>query len=107
MQAFGGLIGAQVLSIISDLFGYERRGVLPWVLSCLLCRSVHYWRTLRIVFSQSDQLACAIYFGGCIGHRVGTDVDPVHSSMTDHVVVDNKNPKFKALEEIIQNPRQL
>ena len=24
---FGGLIGAQVFSIISDIFGYERRGV--------------------------------------------------------------------------------
>ncbi|MBK7439746.1 MAG: hypothetical protein IPI77_24115 [Saprospiraceae bacterium] len=41
---FGGLIGAQVLAIISDIFGYERRG----------------WRWVR-----GDEFVCHRFYSGC------------------------------------------
>ncbi len=58
---FGGLIGAQVLSIISDLFSYEERGkAMGSVMSAFAIAS-----TLGVPFAlvhcQCLQLACTIF----------------------------------------------
>ncbi len=104
---FGGLIGAQVLSIISDLFGYERRGAaMGAVMSSFAVASI-IGVPFALYLANLISWHAPFILVGVLGIALVPMLIRYIPSMTDHVVVDNKNSKFKALEEIIQNPRQL
>ena len=47
---FGGLIGAQVISIISDLFVYERRGRAMGAAMSAFAISLYHWNPTGLVF---------------------------------------------------------
>ena len=47
---FGGLIGAQVISIISDLFVYERRGRAMGAAMSAFAISLYHWNPTGLIF---------------------------------------------------------
>ncbi len=103
---FGGLIGAQVLSIISDIFGYERRGVaMGAVMSSFAIAS-----TLGVPFSL--YLANAIswhapfLFVGILGIAIIPLLNKYIPEMKDHVNQENPASKLRILNEVIHNRYQ-
>lgn len=103
---FGGLIGAQVLSIISDIFGYERRGLaMGAVMSSFAIAS-----TLGVPFSL--YLANAIswhapfLFVGILGIAIIPLLNKYIPEMEGHVNQENPASKLKILNEVIHNKHQ-
>jgi MFS transporter, DHA1 family, inner membrane transport protein len=104
---FGGLIGAQVLSIVSDIFGYERRGAaMGAVMSSFAIAS-----TLGVPFAL--YLANAISWHapfllvGILGFVLVPLLQKYIPEMKDHVSSEAPSSKIKVLNEVIHNPHQV
>ncbi|MEP7266989.1 MAG: MFS transporter [Saprospiraceae bacterium] len=104
---FGGLIGAQVLSIISDIFGYERRGAaMGSVMSSFAVAS-----TLGVPFALYLANAFSWHAPFLLVGVMGIVMIPLLNkyipNMTDHVSKEPAVSKIKILKEVIHNPRQI
>lgn len=104
---FGGLIGAQVLSIISDIFGYERRGMaMGAVMSSFAIAS-----TLGVPFAL--YLANAIswhapfLFVGILGFGMVPLLNKYIPEMMEHVNTESPTSKLDILREVLQNRYQI
>ncbi len=104
---FGGLIGAQVLSIISDIFGYERRGMaMGAVMSSFAIAS-----TLGVPFAL--YLANAIswhapfLFVGFLGLGMIPLLNKYIPEMKEHVNTENPMTKLNILKDVLRNKHQI
>lgn len=104
---FGGLIGAQVLAIISDVFGYERRGMaMGAVMSSFAIAS-----TLGVPFAL--YLANAIswhapfLFVGFLGFGLIPLLNKYIPEMKEHVNTENPTTKLNILKEVLKNKHQI
>lgn len=102
---FGGMVGAQVLSIISDIFPYEQRGkAMGSVMSAFAIAS-----TLGVPFA----LYLANHFSwhapfllvGGLGVFVIPLIIKYIPSMTDHLRKENGQSPFDALMNVVRQPQ--
>ncbi|MBK7439760.1 MAG: MFS transporter [Saprospiraceae bacterium] len=103
---FGGLIGAQVLAIISDIFGYERRGMaMGAVMSSFAIAS-----TLGVPFALYLANAISWHAPFILVGVLGIGLIPLLvkyiPEMKEHVQ-DKGSSKLKILREVIHNPKQV
>ena len=104
---FGGLIGAQVLSIISDIFGYERRGAaMGAVMSSFAVAStigVPFALYLANIFSWHAPFILV----GLMGIVIVPFVMKFVPAITGHVQTKNeKAHPFEALINVLQSRQQ-
>ncbi len=104
---FGGLIGAQVLSIVSDVFAYERRGAaMGAVMSSFSIAStigVPFALYLSNVFSWHAPFLLVGFLGIIIIPLISKYVP----AMDAHIVKrEEASNKFEVLKTVWQNPRQ-
>lgn len=104
---FGGLIGAQVLSMVSDLFGYERRArAMGAVMSAFAVAS-----TLGIPFalylSNLISWHAPFYLVGGLGLLIIPLIVLYLPSMTGHITVGvGAGEKWKVLTGVLEDARQ-
>lgn len=104
---FGGLIGAQVLSMVSDLFGYERRArAMGAVMSAFAVAS-----TLGIPFalylSNLISWHAPFYLVGGLGLLIIPLIVYYLPSMTSHIQQGaGAGEKWKILTGVLEDPRQ-
>lgn len=104
---FGGLIGAQVLSIISDIFGYERRGAaMGAVMSSFAVAS-----TLGVPFALYLANAISWHAPFILVGLLGIGMIPLLNKyipeMKEHVNTENTDSKLKVLNEVLHNRKQV
>ncbi len=104
---FGGLIGAQVLAIISDTFGYERRGAaMGAVMSSFAVAS-----TLGVPFALYLANAFSWHAPFILVGVLGIIMIPLLNKhipeMKEHVNTDEVKTKLRILNEVIHNKKQL
>jgi predicted MFS family arabinose efflux permease len=102
---FGGLIGAQVLSIVADLVPYERRGAaMGAIMSAFAIAStigVPFALYLSNLFSWHAPFLLVVLLGLVILYFVLRIIPP----MTEHIQAQEP-PKMDALIAVVSNPRQ-
>ncbi|MBK8779143.1 MAG: MFS transporter [Saprospiraceae bacterium] len=103
---FGGLIGAQVLAIISDIFGYERRGMaMGAVMSSFAIAS-----TLGVPFALYLANAISWHAPFILVGVLGIGLIPLlvkYIPERKEHVQDKGSSKLKILREVIHNPKQV
>jgi predicted MFS family arabinose efflux permease len=104
---FGGLIGAQVLSIVSDVFAYERRGAaMGAVMSSFSIAStigVPFALYLSNIFSWHAPFLLVGFLGIIIIPLINKYVP----AMDAHILKKDENlRKFDVLKTVWQNPKQ-
>jgi DHA1 family inner membrane transport protein len=105
---FGGLIGAQVLSIISDIFGYERRGVaMGAVMSSFAISSiigVPFALFLANIFSWH----APFIFVGLLGIVIVFLITKFVPNITSHITEKDENAhRLQALLNVLRNRFQI
>ena len=103
---FGGMIGAQVLSIISDIFPYEERGkAMGSVMSAFAIAS-----TLGVPFALYIANAFSWHAPFLFVAVAGTGIYPFLykyiPSMTHHMENREAEGPFHALQQVVKNGRQ-
>lgn len=102
---FGGLIGAQVLSIVADIFPYERRGsAMGAIMSAFAIAStlgVPFSLYLANLFSWQTPFLLV----GFLGIIIIPLVLKLIPSMREHVQEKNA-PRLAVITEVINNPKQ-
>jgi MFS transporter, DHA1 family, inner membrane transport protein len=105
---FGGLIAAQVLSIISDIFPYERRGAaMGAVMSSFAVAStigVPFALYLANIFSWHAPFILV----GLLGILIVPLVMRFVPNITAHIQIQNENAhRFQALFNVLENREQI
>lgn len=104
---FGGLIGAQVMSIIADIFGYERRGVaMGAVMSSFAIAStvgVPFALYLSNIFSWHAPFILVGILGVVIIPLVWKYIPPVVHHLKEST---QKGHRFQALLNVVHNKEQ-
>jgi predicted MFS family arabinose efflux permease len=102
---FGGLIGAQVLSIVADIFPYERRGqAIGAIMSAFAIAStlgVPFSLYLAYIFSWHAPFLLV----GFLGIIIIPFVIKLVPAMSEHIQ-KNRGPRLDVLTEVINNPKQ-
>lgn len=104
---FGGLIGAQVMSIIADLFIYERRGIAMGA----VMSSFAFASTIGVPFalwlSNKFTWHAPFILVGILGIIIIPLVAKFIPSVKDHVVKKNENDhRFQSILNVIENREQ-
>lgn len=104
---FGGLINAQVLSIVSDMFGYERRGMaMGAIMSSFAVASVlgvPFALYLANVFSWHAPFLLV----GILGILIIPMIMKYIPSMTAHLVKKEDRPSYwRVLTSVLNHPQQ-
>ena len=105
---FGGILGAQVLSIVADLFAYERRGrAMGAVMSSFAVASV-IGIPLSLYVTNLFNFNWHIPF--LIIGSLGTILIPFMikflPKMTDHITYNKRGPRFETLIKTMKMPEQ-
>lgn len=105
---FGGVLGAQVLSIVADLFVYERRGrAMGAVMSAFAVATV-LGIPLSLYLTNLFHFNWHVPF--LITGSVGVILIPFMirflPKMTDHIKANKDNPRFDALVKTMKIPAQ-
>jgi len=104
---FGGLIGAQVFSIISDIFGYERRGVaMGAVMSSFAIASI-LGVPFALYLANAISWHAPFLFVGILGFVMIPLLNKYIPEMKDHVNSDNPTTKLNILREVLYNKYQV
>ncbi len=103
---FGGMIGAQVLSIISDVFPYEERGkAMGSVMSAFAIAStlgVPFALYIANAFSWHAPFIFVVILGAAVYPLLYRYIPP----MDKHLQKKNDNGPFHALQMVVNDPRQ-
>jgi predicted MFS family arabinose efflux permease len=104
---FGGLIGAQVMSIIADLFGYERRGIATGaVMSSFAIAStigVPFALYLSNIFSWHAPFILVAVLGALIIPLVIKYIPPVADHLQDNI---SDARRFEVLLNVVRSNEQ-
>ena len=107
---FGGIIGAQVLAIIADIFSYERRGVaMGSVMSAFAVASilgVPFSLYLTNIFHEDWHIPFLLVGG--VGLVLVPLIMKFIPAMDGHIAEDRKrNPPIRMLKNILSSPPQI
>jgi len=105
---FGGIIGAQVLSIVADLFVYERRGrAMGAVMSAFAAASI-LGVPLSLYLTNLFKFNWHVPFImiGILGIILIPMIIRIVPSMTDHIKPDKQTTPFKSLIMVFKNRGQ-
>jgi MFS transporter, DHA1 family, inner membrane transport protein len=103
---FGGLIGAQVLSIISDLFGYERRGAAMGAVMSSFAIASTLGVPLALYLANIFSWHAPFIFVGLLGIVVFFLVVKFVPASTSHITERDSNV-FQALLNVIKSRLQI
>jgi MFS transporter, DHA1 family, inner membrane transport protein len=102
---FGGLIGAQVLSIVADLIPYERRGAAMGALMSAFAVSSTLGVPFALYLSNLLSWHAPFLLVGALGMGVLFFVIRFIPSMTAHIQL-KEEPKREVLMAVVNNPQQ-
>jgi MFS transporter, DHA1 family, inner membrane transport protein len=102
---FGGLIGAQVLSIVADLIPYERRGAAMGALMSAFAVSSTLGVPFALYLSNLMSWHAPFLLVGVLGIGVLFFVIRFIPSMTEHIQ-QKEEPKKEVLMAVVNNPQQ-
>jgi MFS transporter, DHA1 family, inner membrane transport protein len=103
---FGGLIGAQVLSIVSDVFGYERRGLaMGAIMSSFAVASV-LGVPIALYFANEFSWQAPFIFVGIVGIVILPLIIFFLPSMTQHIQHDKPRADFRTTLSGVLNHQQ-
>lgn len=107
---FGGMIGAQVLSIVADTFGYERRasamGILVTAFSLASVAGVPTGLWLAAHFSWHAPFLAIGSLGVIIILLIGFLMPPINKHLLNQSKLPAQNP-FHVLTAILNTPNQM
>jgi len=104
---FGGIIGAQVLSIIADLYSYERRGAAMGAVMSAFAVASTLGVPFALYLSNLFSWHAPFILVGIIGIILIPLIYKFIPSMTGHIEKkDEIISRFKALENVFENPGQ-
>ena len=105
---FGGLIAAQVLSIISDLFGYERRGAAMGAVMSSFAIASTIGVPLALYLANIFSWHAPFIFVGLLGTAIVFLVIRLIPSSTSHITQAKENShRLQALIDVLRNRVQL
>jgi len=102
---FGGLIGAQVLSIVADIIPYERRGVAIGAIMSAFAVASTFGVPFSLYLANIFSWHAPFLLVGFLGIIIIPLVMKLVPSMGEHIQ-KNKSPKLEVLTEVIKNPTQ-
>jgi MFS transporter, DHA1 family, inner membrane transport protein len=102
---FGGLIGAQVLSIVADLIPYERRGTAMGAIMSAFAVSSTLGVPFSLYLSNLFSWHAPFLLVGALGTFVLFFVIRFIPSMTAHIQ-QREEPKLDILLAVVNNPKQ-
>lgn len=104
---FGGLIGAQVLSIVADTFTYNRRGTAMGSVMSSFSLASTFGVPFSLYLANIFSWHAPFLFIGFLGIVLIPLINKYVPKMNAHInVTDEKGGKLEALTTVIQNPKQ-
>lgn len=104
---FGGLIGAQVLSIVADMFGYERRGMAMGAIMSSFAAASIVGVPLALYLANHSGWHAPFILVGILGAVVTPLIILFVPSMTSHIKVQTNNSShWKVLGEVVSHVQQ-
>jgi MFS transporter, DHA1 family, inner membrane transport protein len=104
---FGGLIGAQVLSIVADTFTYERRGAAMGAVMSSFSIASTFGVPFSLYLANIISWHLPFLFIGFVGIVLIPLINKYVPSMDAHIiVVDQKRDKLAVLTSVLKNPKQ-
>jgi len=104
---FGGLIGAQVLAIISDIFGYERRGAAMGAVMSSFAVASTLGVPFALYLANAFSWHAPFILVGLLGMAMIPLLNKHIPEMKEHVNTDEVKTKLRILNEVIHNKKQL
>lgn len=105
---FGGLIGAQVLSIVADMFGYERRGMAMGAIMSSFAVASIIGVPVALYLANLISWHAPFLLVGALGIIVTPLIMKFIPSMTAHIkkTVDPGYSYWKVFTEVVSHPQQ-
>jgi MFS transporter, DHA1 family, inner membrane transport protein len=104
---FGGLIGAQVLSIIADTFSYERRGAAMGAIMSAFALASTFGIPFALYLANHFSWHAPFLFLGILGIILVPLIFLYLPPMTSHLYKDAvKQDKIKVLTDVLKNKKQ-
>lgn len=104
---FGGLVGAQVLSIVSDMFGYERRGMAMGAIMSSFAVASIVGVPFALYLSNLISWHAPFLLVGILGVVVLPLLIKFLPPMTGHIIKDKPATiQWQVFEEVFTHPQQ-
>ena len=104
---FGGLIGAQVLSIVADTFTYNRRGTAMGAVMSSFSIASTFGVPFSLYLANIFSWQAPFLFIGFVGVAIIPLINKYVPKMNAHInLSDEKQNKLEALTTVIKNPKQ-
>ncbi|MDQ3279507.1 MAG: MFS transporter, partial [Bacteroidota bacterium] len=104
---FGGLIGAQVLSIVADTFAYEKRGAAMGAVMSSFSIASTFGVPFSLYLANVFSWHAPFLFIGFVGIVVIPLIVKYVPAMNAHIVAGQaKDKRFEALTSVLKNPQQ-
>ncbi|MBX9785070.1 MAG: MFS transporter [Chitinophagaceae bacterium] len=103
---FGGLIGAQVLSIIADLVPYERRGAAMGAIMSAFAVASTIGVPFALYLSNLISWHAPFLLVGALGSLLIPFLLKFIPSMTAHIAMQRDTSKWDVLTSVASNPKQ-
>lgn len=104
---FGGLIGAQVLSIVADTFTYERRGAAMGAVMSSFSIASTFGVPFSLYLANIFSWHAPFLFIGFLGIVMIPLINKYVPAMNAHIIiVDQKRDKLAVLTSVLRNPKQ-
>ncbi len=103
---FGGLIGAQVLSIVADLIPYERRGAAMGAIMSAFAISSTIGVPFALYLSNLFSWHAPFLLVGALGLFVIPFIVKFIPAMTDHIAKQTNERKIDVLTNVVKSPTQ-
>src|SRR5436190_3986734 len=104
---FGGLIAAQVLSIVADTFIYERRGTAMGAVMSSFSIASTFGVPFSLYLANIFSWHAPFLFIGFVGIVLIPLIRKYVPAMDSHIdIMDQSGGKLAALRSVVQNPKQ-
>jgi MFS transporter, DHA1 family, inner membrane transport protein len=104
---FGGLIGAQVFSIIADTFPYERRGQAMGIIFSAFALASIVGVPFSLYLAESISWHAPFIFIGCLGIAIIPAVMKFMKPMTGHLLSGKRDNPIQVLKNVVGSRLQL
>jgi MFS transporter, DHA1 family, inner membrane transport protein len=104
---FGGLIGAQVFSIIADTFPYERRGQAMGIIFSAFALASIVGVPFSLYLAENISWHAPFIFIGCLGIAIIPAVMRFMKPMTGHLLSGKRDNPIQVLKNVVGSRLQL
>lgn len=104
---FGGLVGAQVLAIVSDVVPYERRASAMGIIMSAFSFASVVGVPLGLFLSNKYNWHAPFYFVAALGFFIFALSARFIPNITSHININAIHKPFELIKNISQNPNQL